>query len=133
LEMPAEVLQERQDRAGVDIGLGMKAEEQLDAVTLGRDDQGGDNGNFPIGVGPVADEGCLAAGSPGSPHQRHHQESTLVEKDKSGAYAGGVFFTRGQSVLTQDRMASSSRSTARRCGFWGLQPRECKTRPIWST
>jgi hypothetical protein len=66
----------------------------------------------------------LAAGSPGPPHQRHHQEAALVEKDKSGAYAGGVFFTRGQSVLTQDRMDYSSRSTARRCGLWGLLPRE---------
>lgn len=32
---PAEVLQERKHRPGVDIGLGMKAEEQLDAVPSG--------------------------------------------------------------------------------------------------
>lgn len=128
--MPAEVLQEREDRRSIDISLGMKAEEQLDAVTVGRDDERGDNGNFPIGVGPVPQQRCLSPGSPGSPDQWHHEEAALVEKNKSGAYTRGVFFTLGQSILTQDRMASSSRSTARRCGFWGLQPRACKTRPI---
>ena len=131
--MPAEMLKERTDRSGVDISLGMKAEEQPDSVSAGRDDQGGDGGNFPIGVGPVPDEGCLTAGCPSPPHQRHHQEAAFVEKDESGAYPSGVFFTRGQSAWTQRWMATSSRSTARRCGFCGLQPRECKIRPIWST
>lgn len=131
--MPAELLEEREDRAGVDIGLGMKAEEQLDTVSVGRDNQGRDGGNFTIGVGPVPDEGCLTGGGPGPPHQRHHQEAAFVEKDESGAYPCGVFFTRGQSAWTQRWIKASSRSTARRCGFWGLQPRECKIRPIWST
>lgn len=89
--MSAEVLQEGQDQAGVDIGLGMKAEEKLDTVTAGRDDQDGDHGDFPIRVGPVPDERCLTAGSPGSPHQGHHQETALIEKDESRAYAGSVF------------------------------------------
>lgn len=133
LKMSAEVLQEREDRAGVDIGLGVKTEKQLDAVSVGRDGQGGDDGNFPRGVGPLPEPGCLAAGSPGPSDQRHHQEAAFVEKDESGAYPCGVFFTRGQSALTQRWMAASSRSTARRCGLWGLQPRACKTRPIWST
>lgn len=133
LNMPAEVLQKSTNRAGVDIGLGMKTEEQLDLVPAGRDGQGGDHRNFPIGVGPVAEERRLAPRGPSPPDQGHHLEAALVEKDKSGAYARGVFFTRGQSALTQDRMASSSRSTAWRCGFWGLQPSACRTRPIWST
>ena len=133
LDMSAEMLQESADRVGVDIGLGMKTEEKLDTVAAWRDGQGGDRRNFPIGVGPMPQERRLTPGSPSPPHQGHHQEAALVEKDKSGAYARGVFFTRGQSVLTQDRMASSSRSTARRCGFWGLQPSACRTRPIWST
>ena len=93
--MPAEMLKERTDRSGVDISLGMKAEEQPDSVSAGRDNQGGDGGNFPIGVGPVPDERCLPAGCPGPPHQRHHQEAAFVEKDESGAYPSGVFFTRG--------------------------------------
>ena len=78
----------------------------------------------------MPEQGRLAAGCPGPPHKRHHQEAAFVEKDESGAYPGGVFFTRGQSALTQRWMAASSRSMARRCGFWGLQPRECKTRPL---
>jgi hypothetical protein len=39
-----------------------------------------------------------------------------------GAQPCGVFFTRGQSVRFQHSMAASSRSTARRSGFWWLQP-----------
>jgi len=133
LKMPAEVLQEGKDLAGVDIGLGMKAEKQLSTVSAGRDGQSGDDGNFPVGVGPMLEQGRLAARRPTSSHQRHHQEAAFVKKNESGAYPSGVFFTLGQSALTQFWMAASSRSTARRCGFWGLQPRECKTRPIWST
>ena len=133
LNMSAEMPEEGADRMGVNIGLGMKTEEQLDMVAAGRDDQGGDHGNFPIGIGPVMEERRLAPRRPGPPHQGHHQEAALVEKDQSGAYARGVFFTRGQSALIHDRIASSSRSTARRCGFWGLQPSACRTRPIWST
>ena len=133
LKMPAEILKEREDRSGVDVGVGMKPEEQLHSVSAGRDDQCGDGGNFPIEVGPMPEQGRLAAGRPGPPHKRHHQEAAFVEKDESGAYPCSVFFTRGHSALTQSWMAVSSRSMARRWGFWGLQPRECKMRPIWST
>jgi hypothetical protein len=34
----------------------------------------------------------------------------------------GVFFTRGQTVRFHSAMAVSLRSTARRSGFWWLQP-----------
>jgi hypothetical protein len=37
---------------------------------------------------------------------------------------------RGQSSLTHLRISVSSRSWARRWGFWGLHPREWRTRPI---
>ena len=131
LKMPAEVLQEGKDLAGGDIGLGMKPEKQLNAFSAGRDGQGGDDGNFPVGVCPMPEQGRLAARRPTSSHQRHHQEAAFVKKDESGVYPRGVFFTSGQ--LTQFWMAASSRSMARRCGFWGVQPRECRTRPIWST
>ena len=130
--MPAKVLQEGKHPAGIDIGLGMKPEKQIDVVAAGGDNQGGDRGNFPIGVGPMVEERSLAPRRPGPPHQRHHQKPALIEKNESGSYPRGVFFTFGQTLLIQVRIASSSRSMARRCGFWGLQPRECRTRPIWS-
>jgi hypothetical protein len=40
---------------------------------------------------------------------------------------------RGQSTFTHRWIAASSRSRARRSGFWGLQPSLRSTRPIWST
>lgn len=133
LKMPAQLLQERKNLSGVDVRLRMKAKKQPDAGSIGRDGQSGDDGNLPIRVGPMSEQGSLAARRPRPSHQRHHQEAAFVDKDERRAYARGVFFTRGQSILTQVWMAASSRSTARRCGFWGLQPRECKIRPIWST
>ncbi len=133
LKMPAEVLQEGKDLAGVDIGLGVKPEKQLNTVSAGGDGQGGYDGNFAVGVCPMPKQGGLAARRPTPSHQRHHHEAAFVKKNESGAYPRGVFFTLGQSALTQFWMAASSRSTARRWGFWGLQPSECKRRPIWST
>jgi len=38
------------------------------------------------------------------------------------------FLTRGQVSLIHPRMACASRSTARRCGFWGRQPRARRRR-----
>jgi len=128
--MPAQLLQERQDPLGIDIRLGIKAKEQPDPVPGGRNGQGGDDGDFSIGIGPMSEQGSLATRSPRPSHQRHHQEAAFVNKDEGRAYPGSVFFTRGQLTLTQVWMAASSRSMARRCGFWGLQPKECKIRPI---
>ena len=132
-KMPAQILQERKDLAGVDVFLRMKPEKQLDAVPGGRDGQGRDDRNLPITVCSMSEQWRLTARRPCPPHQRHHQKAALVDENERSPYASGVFFTRGQSILTQVWMAASSRSTARRCGFWGLQPRACKIRPIWST
>jgi hypothetical protein len=39
-----------------------------------------------------------------------------------GCQPCGVFFTRGQTDRFHSAMAASLRSTARRSGFWWLQP-----------
>jgi hypothetical protein len=49
-----------------------------------------------------------------------------------GAQPGGVFFMRGQSLRTHRSMAASSLSSARRSGFWWLQPKACMSLPTWS-
>jgi hypothetical protein len=46
-----------------------------------------------------------------------------------GCQPCGVFFTRGQTDRFHVVTAASSRSTARRSGFWWLQPIWCKSLP----
>ncbi len=75
----------------------------------------------------------LAPRTPRATNQRRHQYATFVNKNEPGLQAGGFFLIRGHSVLIQPWIKSSSRSTARRAGFWGLQPNEWSNRPIWST
>ena len=133
LQMPVEIFKEREHRCGIDIGVGMKTKKQLHAIPAGRNNQGGDGGNFPIGVSTLPQYWRLAAGCPGSPYMRCHQQAAFINEYKSSTYSCSVFFTLGQSVLIQRWMAISSRSIARRWGFCGLQPNERKRRPIWST
>jgi len=128
--MAPEMSKEQDHRRGLDVGVGMKTEEQPDTVAPGRNDQPGDRGHFPVGVGLLAKERRLSPRSPSPADERGHQEAALVEEDQRCASSRGVFFTLGQVVLTQRRIASSSRSIARRSGFWGLQPRDRNKRPI---
>jgi hypothetical protein len=81
----------------------------------------------PIGV---AQDRSPATRGPGLDHVGNQQESGFVDEDEVGAQPRDVFFTRGQSFCFQRSMAGSSRSTARRSGFWWLQFRLCINRPI---
>jgi hypothetical protein len=78
----------------------------------------------------MAQERSLAPWGPRLDHVRNQQESGFVDEDEVGAQPRSVFFTRGQSFCFQRWMACSSRSTARRSGFWWLQFRLCINRPI---
>ena len=68
--------------------------------------------------------------NPGSADQRRQQEAALVDKDDVGLQSAGFFKMSGHSTRTQRRMAFSSRSRARRSGFCGLHPMECRSLPI---
>ena len=59
------------------------------------------------------------------------QEAGFVEKQEVGAQPPGVFFTVGHVDRFHSAMASSSRSMARRSGFWWLQPSRCSSLPTW--
>jgi hypothetical protein len=71
----------------------------------------------------------LAARTPGLAHRGDQQEARFVEEKQMGAQPCGVFFTRGQSARFQCSMASSSRSMARRSGFWWLHPSSWRSLP----
>ena len=73
----------------------------------------------------------LAARRPGAAHGGNHHESGFVGKDEVGAQPRGVFFIRGHCSCFQRRIFASSRSKARRWGFWQLKPSACSNRATW--
>ena len=71
---------------------------------------------------PVAQQRRLAARRPGPQHGGSEHEARFVYENEVGPQPNGVFFTRGQAPRFQRAIAGSSRSRARRSGFWQLQP-----------
>ncbi len=70
----------------------------------------------------MAQDGSLSARSPGAHHLRTLAQPAFVEEDDDAPVPAGFFLMEGQRYCFQFRMACSSRSKARRAGFWQLQP-----------
>jgi len=132
-ELPGQLAQEREDQRGLDVFVRMQAEEEPDVVATRGYDKGGYGRNLLVGPASLKHDRRRSARRPRSADERRHHEARLVNEDQGCLQACGVFFTRGHSSLTQRRISSSSRSTARRWGFLGLHPKACRRRPIWST
>ena len=132
-DLPAELTHEVDDLGCGDIGLGMEPEVQVDPIAAGGHAQGGDEGELLVSARALRQERSTAAGRPASSDKGGHPKAGFVQEDETGSQPGGFFFTRGHSCLTQRWISASSRSTARRCGFWGVQPRSRRRRPTWST
>ena len=77
---------------------------------------GGDRAYAAVGEAMDRD-GRLSPGRPGAPDRWDEQEAGLVYEGYVGAQVYRVFFTLGQSFLTQSAILSSSRCEARRSGF----------------
>ena len=78
---------------------------------------------------PVSQQRCLTARRPGPHHRGQQHEAGFIYEDEVGPQPYGVFFTRGQALRFQRAIAASSRSLARRSGFWQLQPHWARSRP----
>ena len=78
---------------------------------------------------PVVQERRLPARCPAARDRRREHEARFVYEDEVGPQVQSPLFTRGQRVLVQRAIASSSRSRARRSGFCGLQPLRASRRP----
>ena len=102
---------------------------KAEMLSLGTDGDSRDNGDSLAPI-PMTQDRSLAPRGPGLDHVGDQQEPGFVDEDEVGAQPRGVFFTRGQSFCFQRLMANSSRSSARRSGFWWLQFRLCINRPI---
>jgi len=87
------------------------------------------DGRDPLMRIPMNQDRCLPHRTPGLTDRGDQEEARFVDKDEMGCQPCGVFFTRGQTDRFHSAMASSSRSTARRSGFWWLQPIWCRSLP----
>ncbi len=110
---------------GADVGLAdvvaVAAEVKPYAVAHGADRNPGDHREAIVSVA-VVDAGRLAAGGPGPAEGRNQEEARFVDEDEVRPPARCVFFTWRQRVRFQRSIRPSSRSSARRSGFWGLRP-----------
>jgi len=119
-DVPAEVTQQVSKEFAhfvVPDVLRVALEVQADAPTSGRNGEARDHGDA---IMPVAmmNEGRTTARSPGLSHRGDQEEARLVDEDDVGTQPRGVFFTRSQFLRFQRLIFSSSRSRARRSGFW---------------
>jgi hypothetical protein len=119
-DVPAEVAQQVPEEFAdlvVPNVLRVALEVQADVPTPGSQGDARDHGDA---IMPVAmmNDGRLAARSPGLSHRGDQEEARLVDEDDVGTQPRSVFFTRGQFLRFQRSMTSSSRSSARRSGFW---------------
>lgn len=87
-------------------------------VKTPRTDRDTGDGRYTVMTLPVTNDRCLSDRAPGLADSRNQQEARFVDKDDVGRQPCGVFFTAGQTVRFQSAMAVSSRSMARRSGFW---------------
>lgn len=85
------------------------------------DGDSGDGGDTIMTI-PMMNNRGLAYRAPRLTNRRDQEEARFVNKDEVGRQPCGVFFTRGQTDRFHFAMAASLRSTARRSGFWWLQP-----------
>lgn len=125
----AQLPQKLKNVFAVEARLGQEAEVGAYPMATRRNHQSADDRDLAARAAALPEHGRVTARGPAAPHQGPHEEAGLVYEDDRRAAAPGVFFTRGQSSLTQRRILSSSRSKARRAGFCGLQPNSCSSRP----
>ena len=116
-DVAAEVAQETKNAGRRDVGIGVHGEEHPHPASFRGDGQGGDDGYLFMGAADLLEDGGLAFGRPGAATDGSHHEAAFVDKNDVGVQVERFFFRSGQSVLTQRRMARSSRSRARRSGF----------------
>lgn len=122
--------QEADDPRGRDVGLGIHGKVKSYPLPVRREGQRGDHRDLPMAAPLVIEDGGLTTRRPGPADQGGQQEAALVDKDDVGLQLAGFFLMSGQSTRTQRRTAFSSCSRARRSGFWGLHPMECRSLPI---
>ena len=127
-QLPLQLFEKLECAFAVDVGVRVETEIERETIALGRNTHGSDRRYLPMCRGALAQHRRVALQAPGAAYQGSHQQTRFVDEDDAGPQARSVFFTRGQSCLIQAWMRSSSRSKARRVGFWGEKPSPCRSR-----
>lgn len=109
--------------------LHMQAETPTHSSSQRTDHQCRDDRYFQMMPGALLEHRRLALRMPGAPQIRSHQQAALIHEDQCRFQLTDFFLMRGHCTLTHRRIATSSRSRARRSGRCGLQPKERNNRP----
>jgi len=130
LNMATKLLQEHLHLCAVDVCIRQQGKIKSYSSSFGGYGKSGNGRHLLIMAGSLIQQRGFSFGSPTPTHQWSHQQPRFIQEDKGGFQAPRVFFTRGQSFLIQRWMTSSSRSRARRSGFWGVHPIDRNRRQI---
>ena len=131
--MSTKLLQENLNPCAIDVCVRCQVKIKSCPTSFGRYGKCCNSRHFLPAAGSLVQKRSFSSGSPTPAYQWSHQQPRFIQKNKRSFQAPRVFFTRGQSCLIQRWMASSSRSWARRSGFWGVQPIDRNKRQTWST
>lgn len=124
-----EIAEEVPHPVAIDVLVRRQGEAKSYLPSLRRDHERRDRRGLLTVTAALVEDGGLATRRPGAAHERRREEAALVEENEVGLQPRRFFFTRGHSSLTQRWISASSRSRARRSGFWGDQPKERRSRP----
>ncbi len=118
--VPAKVTEEMLEKATDLVVLDVfwvAAKVQSNAAALRGNRDSGDDGDAVSAVTMVYDR-RLAPRRPGLAQRRDQEHTGFVDEDEVGTQPRSVFFIRGHSLRFHRLIAASSRSRARRSGFW---------------
>ena len=127
-EVPQEGAQKDRDLDGADVLAGMQMQIEADPAARRTDGHGRNRRDF-VALVAVPDDRGLAPGRPRPPDVRDQQKPAFVGERQVGLQALRVFFILVQRYRFQRSMAASSRSIARRSGFWHDHSSAVSTRP----
>lgn len=100
-------------------------------VLAARADGDGRNGRHAVAPVPVVKHRRLAPGRPGAAHRGDQLEAGFIGKCEVRVQSADFFLIPGQMTRFQSAIAGSSRSNARRSGFWHDHPKSASSRPTW--
>lgn len=130
-DLAAQLVEKSPYMKGIEVGLRKETEEKAYTISFRRHAQRRYSRNLPVRARSLRQNGRVATRRPASPDQGRHQQAAFVYEDDGGSEPRGFFLMRGHCSLIQRLISSSSRSLACRRGFWGVQPRECRSLLTW--